>query len=737
MVTLPTTPNTVPQVRAPTPGVSPSQVAAPSLELAHTLDVAAKETGDVAKLYAHEAGLKAVTRDADGNLRVDRLPIIGDAAIPYEHAIKYAALADGEGVARRDDIALREKHHNDPDGYAKAADAYKQEKIAQYSKAAGTEVGIALGKSIDHQTTLTYKGLLNEKERLDLARSTASIETQVQTASNELYALKAQGLPDSAPEIQQRLQTIGAGWGTLQNNPRLAIPKERVEFEMSRLKSEMAVAGMGYRTSEILKNDGPEAAASYVDQIRTDPKLNLTPSERFSLHSRLMQGIKQQISAQDATNKVVAGELKAVSDQALEGVPATPERMGVLRQQVAASGNPELAGALRHIETIQPTIASWIKSDPATLSRTLTDLDRYRREHGDDTGSMGVLKGAGEKLLANMRKGIQSDPLDWADKSGALPVPPIDFASKDVSSQLRDRVARAEQVGAQYGIQPSYLRPEERAIIEKVTAAGGAPMLQMAATIVDGAGNRAPKMLAEVSKESPVLAHIGGLMTMNGSPGLMRDAAEAVTLRQDKTFKHPRWLDKESDSIQTEQHKGTLETYGGAFFLEPDTGRAAAMTAQAAFFTRSARGAGFDPKLESTDAKKLYSRSLQEAAGATFQPDGTQIGGIATYKPGYWTNYKVLVPNNMKQDSFGSVIGAIKDEDIAGAQGADGKSYTAHDLRRAVPVAVRGGYRFAVGDPMSDDPQWIRGRDGNPFVLDLERLEPALRKRVPGAYAGH
>jgi hypothetical protein len=51
-------------------------------------------------------------------------------------------------------------------------------------------------------------------------------------------------------------------------------------------------------------------------------------------------------------------------------------------------------------------------------------------------------------------------------------------------------------------------------------------------------------------------------------------------------------------------------------------------------------------------------------------------------------------------------------------------------------VATRGGYRFAAGDPASDDPKWIRGADGRPFVLDLERLEPALRKRVPGAYSG-
>ena len=97
---------------------------------------------------------------------------------------------------------------------------------------------------------------------------------------------------------------------------------------------------------------------------------------------------------------------------------------------------------------------------------------------------------------------------------------------------------------------------------------------------------------------------------------------------------------------------------------------------------------------------------------------------------------KVLIPGSIRNDRFGSVLGALTDADVAGAEAANGKKYTASDIKSAVPVAVRGGYRFAAGDPMSDNPKWIRGADGNPFVLDFEALEPTLRKRVPAAFMG-
>lgn len=742
MADLPTIPEKIPQVSAPQSRVSPSQVAAPMMELAQTLDHASKETGDISKLLAHNAGLKAVTRDANGNVQVERPPIVGDAAIAYQHAVTMAAAVDGETVARKDLVDMRHQFRDDPEGFRTAAENYRKEKITQYEKAAGPDVGLSFGKSIDHLSTQHYHNLLNQKERLDLQRANTSINAQIERTKNEMEAMAAGG-DTSSPQYAQGFQTLGALYGQLVNNPRMAYPKEQANYELSHFASELQVAGLDNRIAKIQAEQGPDAAMAEVERFRADPSLNLRGAERFTYSSRLVSGIRQRAGAQMAIDKQVSGELNALTDIATQGNVIPPNRLAAAKTAVLETRNPSLIEGLQTIETIQPIIADWRKGNPSDLETNLSDLSRVMREQGE-TPMLRLLHDKGQELLTKMREGLQTDPNGWANRTGAVPTPTIDFAKPDVVAQIQARVAEAETGAVKYGQAPTYLKPEERKVLEAATTQGGAAMMDVAGMIVAGAGDRAPRILSEISKESPVLAHIGGLMVSNGSQSLMRDAADAIKLRMDPDFqkKAPKWLTHEPDTMQLIQHARTVDVYGNAFVLASQTGRAAEMTAQDAFFMRAYRNS-YDPKFKEGNtgaAQTSFDRTLQESAGATYGPDGTQYGGVGNIKPGYWTNYKVLVPGNIRNDRFGSVIGAVTDEDLRlmpiSPMAADGKAYTSRDLQNAVPVRDRSGYRFAAGDPASDDPKWIRGADGKPFVLDIERLEPVLRKRVPSAYTG-
>jgi hypothetical protein len=66
--------------------------------------------------------------------------------------------------------------------------------------------------------------------------------------------------------------------------------------------------------------------------------------------------------------------------------------------------------------------------------------------------------------------------------------------------------------------------------------------------------------------------------------------------------------------------------------------------------------------------------------------------------------------------------------------GVGSRASMARTLRQAVPIAVAGGYVFAVGDPSGDDPQLIEGDDGRAFVLDVLALKDRLAPRVPGGF---
>ncbi|MBL4768240.1 MAG: hypothetical protein JKY94_11075, partial [Rhodobacteraceae bacterium] len=107
----------------------------------------------------------------------------------------------------------------------------------------------------------------------------------------------------------------------------------------------------------------------------------------------------------------------------------------------------------------------------------------------------------------------------------------------------------------------------------------------------------------------------------------------------------------------------------------------------------------------------------------------------------YWggsKGKKVIVPPSMRADLFDEVIDSLRDEDFAALdlQPADpsGAPYSASDFHDATPVATKGGYVFAKGDPAGDSPQWIRGEDGKPFVMNIETMREQLGQRVPGAW---
>lgn len=737
MVDLPSVPLNVVTSEAPKSTLTPGQVASPYAQMADALGKVGEGLEKTSVVLAEQAGYRAVTRDAEGNVQVDHYPFVGPSAVAYSHAMKFAALAEGEGEARRTDIELRTKYRDNPEGYLAAARTFKDTLQKKYTDAAGPEVGLAMGKAVDGVTTQTYRGLLNEKERLDLHRAVNTIDAEISTTKNQMYAM-ARGGVTSGRDWDMAQGKIKALYQSLGENPRLAYPQEKIKFELSQFDSELRVQGLAHHiVDDVYVNKGYEEAAKAAESIRTDPGLNLSPAQRDTSYSRTMAELDARARDDMRVQKGVANGISDVAKKAMDGYPVPPEVMGSLRAQVATAKVPEMAAALEQTEAIVSTMKQWATLSPSQLEASLGSLTKTMREKGaTDTGL--ALKDAGDKLLKNMRKDVGADPLGWSDRTGVMPVPPIAFGTKDAPGQMADRANRAEIVARHYGIAPTYLRPDEVSALQVAGSKGGDIMLGLARTLVDGFGDRAPKVMAELSSDAPSLAHVGALMQSGGNAAFAADVADAVKLRQDKEFKIPKWLDHPADKIMSAQGARAREVYGDAFALAPDSGRASQKAAQDAFFTRANRN-GYEPLLDTGDSKKAYDRALQESAGAKYVA-GTQYGGIGDYKPGYWTNYRVMVPGNVRADRFKDAIGAITDDDLGkmaiSPVAAPGKPYTSADLRAAVPIATRGGYRFAMGDPNSEDPKYLRGADGKPFVLDFDQMEERLRARVPSAFLG-
>lgn len=464
MVDLPSIPLAVPQVRTPQSPVSPSDIAQPYNDLARTLDKSGEVLmQDVAKPAAHQAGLQAVTRDQDGNVQVQRTPIFGDASPEFMRAVKFSAVADGEGELKRQDIELRQKYRDDPEGYATAAEAFKKQSVENYTKIAGADVGITLGKIIDGQTTLTYRGLLNEHERLTLQRADRSIESQIQSSRDDLVAM-ARGGVTSGPAWDQARDKITTLTNERVANPRLAYPKEQADYDMQHLDGELKANGFLHHVEQVYKdpNGGAQAAQEEAKSVLTDPSIKLTEQQRQSYYHKALG----DIHANEAVRKQDLGEVRAAASElrtaSLQGQRIEPEMIDRVAQQAYKLGDAGLAARIyawagraplnddfgrqplpartQQLQQLQtgfqgtPDNAAALKQAAANLGVAPRDLAAAISYETAGTFNPGIVGGAGN----NYRGLIQFGPEERA-KYGVTPDQSFPDQMKSVEGFLRDR----------------------------------------------------------------------------------------------------------------------------------------------------------------------------------------------------------------------------------------------------------------------------------------------------------
>ncbi len=345
---------------------------------------------------------------------------------------------------------------------------------------------------------------------------------------------------------------------------------------------------------------------------------------------------------------------------------------------------------------------------------------------------------AAEGMVETTRKSLERDLISHAETSGVIePTPSLVDAEDGATAAaiIAQRVDGGEDAAAHFGVRPRYLKAGEAAAIEKMIRADPERGAVMAGAIVSGAGPRARDVLAEFGNDAPMIAEAGSILAFGGSARAAEDVIGGYGRPDGKALKGIK---------AAEASKSFRGEAGGALVYAGDDlariGRAAA-----AITRKRIADEGHDPA--SDEALEIHARAVHEAAGAVFDK-GVQFGGFAKVDaPGLFSgSRRVLVSPQIRADRFEAILGAIRDEDLAAlpvkpkatvswlSSGVGMKASMARTLSQAVPIAVAGGYVFAVGDPASDDPQLIEGDDGRAFVLDVLALKHRLAPRVPGGF---
>lgn len=253
MADLPSLANNVVQIKAPTPGVSPGQVAAPFQQLGANLDKAGEITKDISVDLAEQAGHQAVTRDDDGNLTIRQAPIIGPAAGAYMRAARNDYLARKQPELENKATEFQLKFRGDPSGFKAAWDKYSKETLAKENdpllkapieNVLGTIGGHGWRETAVQQNADTTTNALQ------------SLQARLTTLNEQGASLARQG-GTATPEYEQLHNDRAAIYHELTQNPIYHYPQERADLELKENRDGdvvQAVVGNVVRTYGTRKN---------------------------------------------------------------------------------------------------------------------------------------------------------------------------------------------------------------------------------------------------------------------------------------------------------------------------------------------------------------------------------------------------------------------------------------------------------------------------------------------------
>lgn len=628
-----------------------------------------------------------------------------------------------------------EQHQADPQGLAGALDAKRQSWLAESLPEIRPELELMFDKS---RFAYMRQAARAQASRID-AESRAALESELtlgmKDAQQRAYALGLDKAADeaSASDIAELTRTLGRRG--IDGKPLVAPAAASKLIEKTTQEiGEARLIGAYDRLP------GLEAKAAFIEKFKTDfgKSEGLAATYDFDgferLTNKMEAGLSREVTARNAAVRAAGEDIKSLAKRAEKGFPAPPEELAAIEAKVAAAGDPRTAADLQNAKgllELQEAARSWT---PAQIDGVILQGRQRMQSEGastDQTGRLALLEG----LETTMRTELKQDPLGWADRVGVLKVPPLNFSDEvEAAVSLKTRIAQADEVGARYGQEPVYLRPDEKRALSTLVAQGGEQALGLAATFAGVAGEKAPKMMAELFDAAPAVAMIGGLVAEAGPTPAARDAADGLALRKTEGFQSIAPSSKEART----QAAGLI---GGALSSMPKSETAAIALANATYEIRARRQG-----VTEFDAD-LWKQGLREVLGEQ-TIGGDVYGGVVNQNR--WFDGRgdnmIVLPSFVRQDRWREVIDALQPEDIAAAGlgapvGENGKPVSMERLKGATLVQAGDGiYALATGDPSSPGAEGIV-RTGKPgaldtFRLDLKRLAPILKARRPDLFLG-
>lgn len=560
-------------------------------------------------------------------------------------------------------------------------------------------------------------GLFQDAVGFRLAQEDAqrlqSLEGALDDLANVAYAS-----PEKLPQLLAQAQ------GDLDAAAATHLSPEQAGKHSDKIDSVLAEAAMRGR----IERD-PAAALKALapdEEAPSDPAVALlTPARRETLAGAARAELTRRRVEANAARAEVREELNAIGDLVKRGYDPGADRLAAAATAAAATGDAKLTAKLAAIEDTRAFMTAARREDPVALQDWINGERARLNAKGSVNEREADRVDAAETLLGEMTRGLEQDPVSWANRVGLVAAQPLFQPGQAADpAAMRARRDQALAVAEHYGVAPRMLTDEESGRLgSQLAAAGPDAKLQMFGAIREGFGAYTPDVLREVAADDPVSAQAAGLFVFG--EGQQRVTARAALAGQEIVKGGNASLPAKAD-----QDAAVAETLGTAAGSLSRTHNQIIETAKA-LYAAEAQRRGLPPN--APEGRDLFAEMLQKAAGRTTGRDGRDYGGIAEYN-----GAQVLIPAELAADDFADRVQALTDQQLVdGSVGwgpplwpGESQPIAAEQLRSLYLVPrADGQYQVALSDPALGEPDFARdpGAPGGIYVLDIRTAFAAAR----------
>lgn len=429
------------------------------------------------------------------------------------------------------------------------------------------------------------------------------------------------------------------------------------------------------------------------------------------LKNRIDKEIKTPVSKGLAPSPAVIAEMrKQLSELAVSGVNVDR----YLRDLDNASADAAFSGAIK-------------LSSLAEKEQLLADLLQKTRDGatGQQARQIEILQSS----IKSQRTTLENDPVSWGKQIGAISEDNLFVAMSATEPENRqnlidERVRQAEGFAIRQGIiSPQYLSKTEADYLSaQFSNADDAGRKRLLYQINSDFGSKSYEVYKQISKEAPILAHIGGMIQSQQKYG---DTGSELTI--ERALRGMRLMEMNADIKQFYNGPSFKEAglpLFSAFNRMPKT-KGNIIAVSAAIYA----GSDHDTK---TATSGDWRSAIQDAAGRVRKADREYYGGIVKYNGAY-----VVIPSSIRQDGdldLEAVMDRSKPEfltdyrDGSGPLDPNGKPLNIKELINNNDIILRSVQDglVEVSFRNNDNEMYALNKDGLKFTLDLRSLSEAV-----------